>query len=231
MAIVPVVTTPANSGQGDSPKAAFDKINSSISQLAAAQTTPALAALLTNAGVGGNVQVLTQAGGASQVYTVPAFAQAVRAILIGGGGGGGSGSRGGVTGSVAAGGGGAGQAGGLTIIDIPAALLGGSVTVTFSNAATGGNGGAGVAAANGNNGVAGSNVQFGNFGIAYGGAAGNAGTAAGGGTSPASVPACTGRAGRAPLAVRPPATTQATRPRLPLAQPQWPPWAAVAGRG
>lgn len=139
-------------------------------------------------GLASSLTTLTQAGGASQVYTIPAGAQWVQIVLIGGGGGGGSGSR--VVSGTQASGGGGGGGGGISSMVLRASDLGASVTVTFSNAATGGNGGAqqaGAAPIIGNAGVAGSNVSFGAYLIAYGGGSGAAGndggSTANGGTS------------------------------------------------
>lgn len=132
-------------------------------------------------GAASALTTLTQAGGASQVYTVPSGAKFVRVLLIGGGGGGGSGAKGPAT----SGGGGGGGAGGVSIWDFTAASLGVSQTVTFSNVATGGNGGAGQATIGtaGNNGVIGSDVRFGNFLRAVGGGGGGSGAVGGGGSS------------------------------------------------
>ena len=129
-----------------------------------------------------NVQIFDQTGGASQTYTVPPNAKWVKIIAIGGGGGGGSGGLG-VVGSSWDGGGGGGG-GGITILELPASALGSSQTITFSNAATGGNGGPSqtTSGVQGHPGTAGSNAQFGNFCIAYGGANGIATTGGAGGT-------------------------------------------------
>jgi hypothetical protein len=148
---------------------------------------------------GSSIVTLTSTGGATQVYNVPATATAVAVILHGGGGGGASGQHLGTSGNQL--GGGAGGGGGISYALFRAADLGASVSVTFSNAATAGNGGAPVTAtAQGTTGVAGSNVSFGgkllasggnpglggaSTGVAGAGGSGNiaTGTAGGGGTS------------------------------------------------
>lgn len=132
---------------------------------------------------GSTITTLTQTGGASQVYNIPASAHVIEVILIGGGGGGGSGAKGTAPGTQNGGGGG-GSGGGISTATFPAALLPSSVTVSFSNAATGSNGGvASVVSGNGHSGVIGSDVSFGVFLIARGGGNGILGTAGGtGGT-------------------------------------------------
>jgi hypothetical protein len=140
-----------------------------------------VAADFSGIGGSGSVTVLQQSGGASQVYTVPANAVAVRVICIGAGGGGGSGARGAAT----SGGGGGGGAGGVSIWDYLASELGASQTVTFSNVATGGNGGAAQTTSStaGNVGVTGSDVRFGNLLRAVGGIGGGGGPIGGGGSA------------------------------------------------
>lgn len=131
-------------------------------------------------GIGGNVTTLTQAGGASQNYTVPTGANWLQVICVAGGGGGGSGGIQAPT--IASTGGGGGGGGGISSAVFRAQDLAPTVTVTFSNAATGGNGGASLAASGaGNIGVAGSNVSFGNHIIAYGGANGTGAAGGAGG--------------------------------------------------
>ena len=132
-----------------------------------------------NPGGGSSISTITQAGGATQTYNVPATANFVRVYLIAGGGGGGGGGKQTTT----SGGGGGGAGGGVSIMDFTAAELGSSVTVTFSNVATGGNGGAGTSinSSSGGAGTNGSNVKFGNFLSAYGGTAAGGGGSTGGG--------------------------------------------------
>lgn len=132
-------------------------------------------------GVGGTFTTITQAGGTSQTYTVPAGANFLQVILIAGGGGGASGGLQGT--SVSASGGAGGGGGGISYAVFQVNNLPGSVTITFSNSATGGNGAAAVVATGGGTGgVAGSNVQFGTYLIAYGGAPGVQGAAGAGGS-------------------------------------------------
>jgi hypothetical protein len=126
-------------------------------------------------GTGLNLTLIQQSGGASQVYTLPTGAFGVEAVCIGGGGGGGSAAH--TTSGTAAGGGGGGGGGGISVGIFSAALLGSSVTITFSNTSTGGNGAAPVTAvANGASGTAGSNVSFGGFLLVSGGQPGTGST-------------------------------------------------------
>lgn len=129
---------------------------------------------------GSTITTLTQSGGASQTYNVPVGANAVRVICVGGGGGGSSGARL-VSGSTTTVGGGGGASGGISVATFRAADLGSSVTVTFSNAATGGAGGTPQTAASGAGiaGTTGSNVSFGGRLIASGGSFGAAGGSGG----------------------------------------------------
>lgn len=136
------------------------------------------------AGFGTVVTTITQAGGASQNYAGQPGATTYTVICIAGGGGGASGQRLGASGSSTGGGGGGG--GGISIATFRASDLTFPIAVTFSNAATGGNGGAPVTAvAQGNAGVAGSNASFGGRLIASGGTgaqgAANTGLAGAGG--------------------------------------------------
>lgn len=126
---------------------------------------------------GSSVTTLVQTGGASQSYPVPTNATTIEVICIAGGGGGGSGI---FLASTASASGGAGGGGGaISYATFRAADLGPSVTVAFSNVATGGNGGASKNAVGaGNSGVNGSNVQFGNYIQASGGIGGGPGLSA-----------------------------------------------------
>lgn len=128
---------------------------------------------------GSAISTILQSGGTSQTYNVPATANVVYVICIGGGGGGGSGCRVLAPTNTASGGTGGGG-GSISVNTLRAADVGSSVTVAFSNAATGGNGGAATTATgSGNNGVDGSNVTFGNFCAAAGGHHGSGGTQGG----------------------------------------------------
>ena len=131
---------------------------------------------------GSSTTTLTQAGGISQVYNIPANANIIYVTLIGGGGGGGGGilQAGGATCSGGAGGG----SGGICTGIFRASDLGASQTITFSSASASAGGAAKVATGAGNPGVAGSEVHFGNFLRAVGGnggAAGATGSNVGGG--------------------------------------------------
>lgn len=129
---------------------------------------------------GGSAETtFTQAGGTSQVYTVPASANFVYAICIGGGGGGGG--AGFKAAGQTVGGGGGGQGGGISIMTWRAADLGASVAVTFGST-SGGTGGGGGNAATGGNGIAGTPGTFASFGplMAYGGNPGGAGSSGAG---------------------------------------------------
>lgn len=137
-------------------------------------------------GGGSQATTILQGGGASQTYNVPATANWLDVFCIGGGGGGSSGGR--ATTAITVWGGGGGGGGGISYVRIPAAVVravSSSVTVTFANAATGGNGGAAYSGTSGSSGgtagVAGSAVSFGPYLNAYGGAAGNTAAVAGGG--------------------------------------------------
>ena len=101
-------------------------------------------------------------------------AQSVTILLVGGGGGGGSGRQGAAASTRTAGGGGAG--GGLSMLTLPAALVGATETVTVGAGATGASGQA-SASTNGTPGTAGNKTTFGQWLAANGGSAGNAGTA------------------------------------------------------
>lgn len=165
---------------------------------------------------GGSITTLTNSGGASQSYSVPASAHTIEVICIGGGGGGGGGGH--PPTLTSAGGGGGGGAGGISQATFRAADLGASVTVTFSNAA-GSAGGAGATASGGTggSGTAGSNVNFGGYLVAYGGGAatggaggpgtgGNAGTAGIGASATGTTGAGGGSAGAAANAGTPQTT-------------------------
>lgn len=130
------------------------------------------------AGFGTVVTTLTQAGGASQNYAGQPNATTYTVICIGGGGGGGSGQHLGAAGTQTGGAGGGG--GGISIATFRASDLTFPIAVTFSNSATGGNGGAPTTAvAQGNAGVAGSNASFGARLIAAGGAPAGGGASTG----------------------------------------------------
>lgn len=131
---------------------------------------------------GSNVQVFTQAGGASQTYNVPASAKVVRVYCIGGGGGGGGGAK--IASGTNSGGGAGGGGGGASWADFDATALGSSQTIVFSNASTGGNGAAATTVTgSGAAGTAGSNATFGSPAllIAFGGVNGGGGVSGGGG--------------------------------------------------
>lgn len=129
---------------------------------------------------GASITTLTQSGGGSQNYAVPAGSKWLQIICIGGGGGGGSSQLAVAAGSSNGGGGGGG--GGISIATLAAASISSPVTVTFSNP-VGGIGGAPLAVTGGTAppGVAGSNVSFGVFLIAYGGGSGATAAVAGAG--------------------------------------------------
>lgn len=128
---------------------------------------------------GANIQTFTQAGGTSQSYTVPSGAKVIQAIVIGGGGGGGSGG----CFATSAGGGGGGGGGGIGMTLVSTALLGATVTLSFSSTAGGTGGIAQVpATANGNPGTVGATANFGGFLKSTGGVAGNGGTIGGAGS-------------------------------------------------
>lgn len=112
---------------------------------------------------------------ASGTWNKPAGAISHRVIAIGGGGPGGSGRRG-AAGTVRCGGGGGGG-GATSILDLPAADVTSTVTVTVGAAGTGG---AAVLAddTNGNSGVSGGATVFGIYLYAAGGTSGAGGTAA-----------------------------------------------------
>jgi hypothetical protein len=109
---------------------------------------------------------------ASGTWTKRAGLQSVTVYVLGGGGGGGSG-RCGASGSVRAGGVGGG-AGGFTIANFPAAMLGSSLSVTVGAAGAGGVAQS-TASTNGNNGTAGGNTSFGSICTAGGGGGGQGG--------------------------------------------------------
>lgn len=128
---------------------------------------------------GSAITTLTQAGGTSQTYTVPAGAKMLQVICIGGGGGGGGGGKF----ATNSGGGGGGGGGGIGVTWLSTALLGASVTVGFSST-TGGAGGAlqNTATSNGNPGTTGATVNFGPYLLSTGGVGGTGGTIGGAGT-------------------------------------------------
>lgn len=151
-----------------------------VSGAAAQPTFRALVAADGVVGIGGSLTAIAQGGGSPQTYNVPAGATTICVICKGGGGGGGSGAR--IASGTNVGGGGGGQGGGVSKAIFRASDLGSTVSVTFSNTATGGNGGAvqsGVGS--GNPGIDGSSVSFGAFLIALGGTHGNPGASGAGG--------------------------------------------------
>lgn len=176
-----------NPGSGDAIKISSGDLNTgggagSSGQVLVSQGAGASPKWAGALGVTTNVQTFTQAGGASQTYTVPAGATWVRVIVIGGGGGGGSGAHTGVTSTTNAGGGGGGGGGGVSIMDFIASTLGSTASIVFSNV-SGGGGAAGVASGTGGTGTAGSNATFNGNISAVGGGAGTGGSSAGGGAS------------------------------------------------
>lgn len=135
-----------------------------------------------SAAAGANIQTFTQAGGSPQTYTVPPGKSFLQVICIGGGGGGSSGGFN-ASGSVVTGGGGGGG-GGVSVSLLQASLVSPTVSITFSNTATGGAGGASqtVSPNTGKAGTGGSNVVFGPYIAAIGGTLGSAsGTGGSGG--------------------------------------------------
>jgi hypothetical protein len=131
-------------------------------------------------GASSAMTTIVQTGGASQNYTIPASNMHL-IIAIGGGGGGQAG------GAAAAGnarsGGGGGGGGGIMWALVPTAAIIGVVTLTvsFSNAATGGAGGVGGTATTGASGTSGSSVSVLGVLAAYGGTAGAANNGGSGG--------------------------------------------------
>lgn len=127
---------------------------------------------------GATITTLTQAGGTSQTYPVPASAKIVLAIVIGGGGGGGSGGEF----ASSSGGGGGGGGGGIGITMLSTALLGATVAVTFTST-TGGAGGTQISTptTGGIAGTVGATANFGGFLKSTGGAGGSGGTIGGAG--------------------------------------------------
>lgn len=121
-----------------------------------------------------DVQVFTTTG--SNLWTKPANANVVTAILVGGGGGGGGGRKQATSNTRAGGGGGGG--GGLTIVTWPASAFGDTETAYVG---AGGTGGSGATADNGtgSSGTAGESSFFGStLFVAGGGGGGNGSTAA-----------------------------------------------------
>jgi hypothetical protein len=131
---------------------------------------------------GSTLTTIVQTGGASQNYTIPASNMHL-IIAIGGGGGGQAGGAGAAGGARIGGGGGGG--GGIMWALVPTAAIIGAVTLTvsFSNAATGGAGGVGGTATTGASGTSGSSVSVLGVLAAYGGvgAAANNGGSGGAG--------------------------------------------------
>ena len=120
-------------------------------------------------GGGPTVTVFDQTGGASQTYTVTG--KFIQVICIGGGGGGGAGQFV-ASPPITAGSGGGG--GGISYIELLATSLPGTVTITFSNASTGGAAGTWSMGGGSLPGTNGSNAQFGSYLLAYGGLGGGA---------------------------------------------------------
>ena len=102
-------------------------------------------------------------------------AKEVTIILVGGGGSGGAGRQGATSTTRTGGGGGAG--GGISMLTLPASLLGATEAVTVG-AGVNGASGQGSTSTNGAAGTAGNKTTFGQWLAANGGGAGNAGTAA-----------------------------------------------------
>ncbi len=174
-----------------SPGSPLQLVNDSVPGASEYYGTDATSLLGYHPIVASNIVVLTQSGGASQLYTIPLTATWVQVTLAGGGGGGGSGIL--QASGATAGGGSGGGSGAICTAVFSAAFLrsiASTVTVTFSNASGGTGGAAKTATGTGNPGVAGSNVKFGNFLTAAGGTNGLAGAtgsagAGGAGGSPA----------------------------------------------
>lgn len=120
-----------------------------------------------------NVQVFTTPG--ANLWTKPAGASVVTAILVGGGGGGGGGRKQATSNTRAGGGGGGG--GGLTMITWPASAFGDTETAHVGAGGTGGNG-ATADNGTGSSGSAGGDSYFGSTLFIAGGGGGGTGSSA-----------------------------------------------------